>query len=276
MPLMTSLLLAFCVLGIAAGAVFYHRWRSRERRRAILMRMPLAPAHQTIIEQNMPVYGKLPADLRARLDRLIQRFLDEIEFVGRDGFDVCTEAKVTIAAQACFLIAGPHDRWFRTLDKVIVYPAPFAKHRDPVEKFFAANPDRELIGESWMAGPVLLAWDHAVYGCLETADGENLLIHEFAHQLDELDGRGDGRPPLPPDQCKETWDVIFQHAYERLCESVTRDEPSVFDPYGSINRAEFFAITVESFFEKPADVKLNEPQIFEQLAQYFGFDPTAW
>ncbi len=265
------------LLIILGGALIYAaRVMKRRRRRAALMAAPLDERRRAIIAQRIPLYRKIPLYLRSRLDGLINRFLDEITFVGRDGFDVTEETRVVIAAQACLLIMNRPDRWFPTLKSVIVYPAPFKSKAKKFDGFVERGETSVHSGESWKRGPVVLAWDRAAYGALVDDDGHNVVIHEFAHQLDEATGVSDGAPLLDKDQSAARWGRVFQASYERLRRNVQTGRPAVFDAYGASAPAEFFAVAVETFFEKPQAMKAEEPQVYEELTLYFGFDPARW
>jgi len=269
-----AILFFLTVAGVALyfGARIY----KRRRRRAALMQAPLVDHHRAIIKQHLPIYAKTPLYLRGRLDGLINRFLDEIQFVGRDGFEVTEEVRVIVAAQACLLIMGQPDRWFPTLSTVILYPAAFKSNAKKQEGFVQHDAKPVHSGESWMRGPVVLAWDHAAFGGLIDDDGRNVVLHEFAHQLDSATGVTDGAPLLDEDQNASRWGRVFQESYARLKENVSTRTPSIFDAYGASAPAEFFAVAVETFFEKPKEMRAEEPDVYREMTQYFGFDPAKW
>lgn len=264
---------ALSIAAAAIGAGGYAVWTAR--RDSSAPARPLTSADRQMLRRQFPLYARLTPDGRARLDALIERFQREIRFAGRDGYAVSEEFRLLIAAQACLLVAGPGDRWFPTLKQVIVYPAEFTRKEMAAGHLFAPLTDVIATGESWMRGPVILAANHAAYGALMDNDGHNLVIHEFAHQLDQADGRNDGVPVLAPDNCVKTWDRVFAAAFERLCADVEAERKSVFDPYGAVSRVEFFAIAVEAFFETPAPLRLAEPDVYSELTRYFGFDPMG-
>lgn len=271
--IITAIALAI-VLGFAS--YFAMREVKRRRRRAALLRTPLDDRHRAVIAQRIPLYQKIPLYLRERLDGLINRFHDEIQFVGRDGFEVTEDARLIIAAQACMLIMARPERWFPTLQSVILYPAAFKSKAKKYDGYVERGGARVHSGESWMRGPVVLAWDHAAYGGLVDDDGRNVVLHEFAHQLDEATGVSDGAPLLDKDHNAARWGRVFQDAYQRLQKTAETRAPSVFDAYGATAPAEFFAVAVETFFEKPREMRAEEPHVYKEMAQYFGFDPAKW
>lgn len=269
-----AIILMMIILGVAA--FFGNRILQRQQRRIRLLQTPLDERHRAIIAQRIPLYRKIPLYLRERLDGLINRFHDEVQFVGRDGFEVTEEARLVIAAQACMLIMARPERWFPTLQSVILYPAAFKSKAKKFDGYVERGDVRVHSGESWMRGPVVLAWDHAAFGALVDDDGRNVVLHEFAHQLDEATGVSDGAPLLDDNQNAARWGRVFQDAYQRLQQNARAGRPSVFDNYGATAPAEFFAVAVETFFEKSREMRTEEPQVYKEMAQYFGFDPAKW
>ncbi len=264
------------ILAAAALAAFGARWVLKRRRRAKLLAAPLANAHRRILSARMPLYRKLPADLRARLDGLINRFLDEVTFHGLEGVEMSDDIRVTIAAQASMLIVNKPNRWFNALRTIHVYPAAFKSRLTKINGHVHSERDETRSGESWAKGPVILAWDHAAYGAFIPHDGRNVVMHEFAHQLDEQTGVTDGSPLLDADHSASQWARVFRDAYERLRRDAARRQPHVLDAYGATNPAEFFAVATEVFFEQPHALRAQEAALYGELAQYYRLDPAAW
>jgi Mlc titration factor MtfA (ptsG expression regulator) len=138
--------------------------------------------------------------------------------------------------------------------------------------------ERETVrtGESWSRGPVILSWAHAQQGALNTKDGHNVVFHEFAHQIDDLSGHTDGVPNLAENQSFAKWEHVFVHAYKRHLRHVQTGRKTVIDAYGAEGHEEYFAVTVELFFERPTALKKEEPAVYEQLAKLFRLDPSTW
>lgn len=273
-----QLLSGTVLLGIAAAVgIGFFSWQyfNRRARRRRLMAQGLPEHAQRLLSRRFPLYEKINAETRSRLDGLINRFLDEIEFIGRDGFAITEEVRLIIAAQACLLLVNQPKRWYPTLKTVIVYPAAFKSKMKSSDGFVENETEFHNAGESWMRGPVVLAWDHAAFGALVDDDGHNVVLHEFAHQLDEATGVSDGSPLLNKTQSAAQWARAFQHAYENLQDDIAKEKQSVFDPYGAISPAEFFAVAVETFFEQPAALKMQEPAVYAELKHYFGIDPAG-
>ncbi|MBT8472217.1 MAG: zinc-dependent peptidase [Marinicaulis sp.] len=265
-------LAALAVVGLAFGA-FY--WRRRQRV-AMLLATPLSDGLRRILKKSMPVFNRLPTEERSRLEGLINRFLSEVKFFGGGDFEVTEEMRVLIAAQACLLIVNQPDRWYKTLETIIVYPSAFKARERTYDGALELEHDSVRAGESWGRGPVVLSWDHAAYGAFIDHDGQNVVLHEFAHQLDDLTGSTDGSPPLARDHRVSDWARAFRASYERLREDAGAGRETFLDPYGATNPAEFFAVATETFFEKPDAMKREEPAVHAELVRYFRLDPAQW
>jgi Mlc titration factor MtfA (ptsG expression regulator) len=206
--------------------------------------------------------------------RLVQVFLAEKHFEGCGGLTLTEEMKVTIAAEACLLLLHLEGPCYRTLRTVLVYPHGFVpKLARSSGTGQIARPPRRLIGESWGDGVVVISWDDTIRGARDPADGNNVVLHEFAHQLDAEDGVSDGAPILPPSALR-TWGGVLSEEYERLHRDIAEDRGSALDEYGATNKAEFFAVATETFFEKPVQLEREHPELYGQLRQFYQQDPA--
>ena len=251
---------------------------------AVLRRIPAAPlqlasdpipdAWPGIVDANVPLASRLSEDERQRLLRLVQLFLSEKHFEGGAGLTVTDEMKVTIAAGACLLLLHRDGPCYPTLRTVLVYPRGFvpAVVRTPRTGEIVSPPE-PLIGESWGDGVVVISWDDALKGARDPGDGTNVVLHEFAHQLDDEDGRTDGAPLLPGGALR-TWGRVLSDEYERLRQDALADRPTVLDPYGATDKAEFFAVATETFFEKPVQLDRDHPELYAQLQRFYRQDPA--
>jgi Mlc titration factor MtfA (ptsG expression regulator) len=102
----------------------------------------------------------------------------------------------------------------------------------------------------------------------------NVVIHEFAHKLDMLDGIADGRPPLHPGMDARAWRKAFDEAYEGLCDAVERGRDTWLDPYAAEHPSEFFAVVSEAFFEDPGETRRRYPEVYDQLKLFYRQDPA--
>ena len=119
---------------------------------------------------------------------------------------------------------------------------------------------------------MILSWEDAA--SVGADAGYNVVIHEFAHKLDMLNGDANGFPPLHADMSREVWSEVFTRAYADFCKRVDGDETTVLDPYAAENPAEFFAVMSEAFFQTPLVVKSHYPAVYRQLASFYRQDPA--
>ena len=202
-------------------------------------------------------------------------FLDQITFRGQNGLEISEEMKLSIAAQACLLVVNS-PVWYETLRNVLIYPSAFLTHRDTHGDGVVYENKHATLGESWARGPVILSWDHALQGGLDAEDGHNVVIHEFAHQLDGLSGHTNGIPLLRKGQTYTGWERAMLDAYQDQVRRVENGERTLIDPYGASNHQEFFAEAIVTFFERSRAMRNQMPALYEQLAELLALDPAQW
>jgi len=185
--------------------------------------------------------------------------------------------RVTVAAQACLLLLGRPDLRFADLRQVLLYPAAFVVDRvDAGPAGVQSEHRRVLAGESWGLGQVVLSWHDVVEGAAIADDGRNVVIHEFAHQLDQQTGRANGAPALAREQDRRRWAEVLQAEYQALQERLRLGRPGLIDPYAATDPAEFFAVLSEVFFERPALLQAGHPELYVELARFYQLDPAQW
>ena len=263
----------FIVL-IAAGA-FGWRTLSKRQARAQLLATGLTADQRAVIADQVPLLNALPIDLRENLEGKINLFLEQIEFIGCDGLEVTEEMRLSIAAQACLLVVNI-DAWYQNLRTILIYPGAFRSIDKSHDGYVVTERETVRTGESWNRGPVILSWQHSAAGAQNHTDGHNVVIHEFAHQIDDLSGHTDGVPILAKDHSYADWERVFVEAYDTHVRNVEQGRRTVIDAYGAEGYEEFFAVSVEVFFEKPAVLKREEPEVYEQLSRLFRLDPETW
>jgi hypothetical protein len=264
--------LAAMVLLGAAVLVAQPWWT--ERRRARLRDQPFPAAWRRILRRHVPSVARLPADLQVQLKRHIQVFVAEKVFLGCQGQAITDEVRVTIAAQACLLLLGyARPDYYPRLRQILVYPDAFlVRHERPAGDGLVQVQRRALTGESWIHGQVILAWAEVLAGAADPTDGRNVVLHEFAHQVDQDTGVADGRPWRPTPTMRRRWREVMDDAFERL-----RQEPSaVIDAYGASDPAEFFAVVTEVFFERPHALEAEAPAVYRELANLYRLHPQSW
>jgi Mlc titration factor MtfA (ptsG expression regulator) len=248
-----------------------------ERRRERLRRRPFPAAWRQILRRRLPVLRRLPVDLQLQLKRHIQVFLAEKPFIGCAGLTVDDEMRVTIAAQACLLLLNREPGYFPNLRQILVYPGAFMVDRVHTDSAGVLQDQRRMLsGESWSQGQVILSWQDALDGAAVDDDGRNVVIHEFAHQLDQETGHANGAPRLPTRERYDHWSCVFQREYERLQQQLASGEPTLLGEYAATDPAEFFAVASEVFFEQGARMAGESPQLYAELARFYRVDPAGW
>ncbi len=266
-------LLWTAAIAVAVAAVLgLPGWRLR---RALAQPMP---AHwQAILRANIPVYARMAPGLQLQLSRLVQQFLFQKKFIGCAGQEIDDEVRVTIAGQACMLLLNRPSKVYPSLHTVLVYPTAFVVPRKEIDEAGVVTEARQdLLGESWGDGRVVLSWDHVRRGAADWTDGQNVVLHEFAHQLDSESGSNNGAPFLGNRASYRNWAAVLSRAFERLRYDVMFQQHSVLDHYGASSPAEFFAVATETFFEKPYQLAERHPELFDQFHQYYRVDPRHW
>lgn len=266
------LLATFFVVAFILG-----RWYLRGLRRKRLIAKPFPSEWEKILENNVPLYTHLPPSLKRQLHGHIQVLLAEKKFEGCGGLKMTDEIKVTIAAQACILLLNRKTNYYSRLDSILVYPSTFvAKDITYLGNQVYIEGQAAHLGESWREGVVVLAWDNVKRGAMDLKDGQNVVLHEFAHQLDQEDGAADGAPVLERSSRYITWARILSKEYEKLQREVKGGLDTVMDEYGATDPAEFFAVATETFFEKPQEMRRKHPELYEALKSYYKLDPLEW
>ncbi|HLB74515.1 MAG TPA: M90 family metallopeptidase [Sedimentisphaerales bacterium] len=251
-----------------------HAARVANRKRLLAAGLP--DEYARIIEKNVPLYTRLPDSVKRQLGGLINIFLAEKHFEGCGGLEITDEIKVTIAAQACVLLLNRKTRYFPKLRTILVYPHTYVAKTVSSEGGLVVEERSVRLGESWQRGPVVLAWDSVTGGTSNTPDAQNVVIHEFAHQLDQEGGDADGAPILEDHSRYRAWAQVLSAEYKALQRKKERRSRSVMDKYGATDPAEFFAVATETFFEKSGQMRKNHPELYEELKDYYKLDPAEW
>ena len=212
---------------------------------------------------------------RRRLRDLVLIFLDEKEISGMGGFEVDATVRYWIAVQACLLVLELGIERYDGWTSIYVYPDAF-QERDSIAGEDGVHRHRGVFaGVAMQGGALALAWQEVEHGIGVGNDGENVVLHEFAHKIDMQDGAANGVPPLPEGIDPGEWQRAFAEAFEELRDDVDDGRRTRIDPYGATDPAEFFAVLSETFFEKPRTVRREMPAVYDLLARFYGQDPLA-
>lgn len=233
--------------------------------------LPFPRAWHGYLWKNVRHYSLLSEMERADLRDRMRVFIAEKSWEGCSGLKMTDEIKVTIAAQACYVALGFPGFYFDRVRTILVYPGAYAVadphaashgglvHDDPVP----------VAGQAWSDGTVVLSWTDARRGGRDAADGRNLVFHEFAHQLDMLDGDAGGMPPLPNRASERRWHEVVAEEFARLRDAGRQGRATILDQYGATNEAEFFAVATECFFEQPREMARAHPSLFEIMSTFY-------
>ena len=248
----------------------YRAWR----RRRILRKHRLDEAMWQRVSSRFAFAARLTQTERARLGELCVLFLHEKQISSAGDLELDNEMKLGIAIQACILILNLGLDSYRDWIEVIVYPDEFMPRQEYRNEYGLVQTDHHAYaGQAWLRGPVILSW--ASVATAWKPDGTNVVIHEFAHKLDMLNGDADGFPSLHAGMSRQQWTQTFTHAYEDLCRRLRRGEATPLDAYACESPAEFFAVVSESFFEFPDSLTRHYPEVYDQLVMFYRQDPAG-
>ena len=297
MSLVILLAAALLLVGAIAGLPRWRAWRRR-----LWAGRPFPAAWRNVLRRRVPLYRQLPADLQLQLRRRVLEFLAEKPFLGCAGLVVTDEMRVTIAAQACLLRLNRHGPLFPELRQVLVYPGAFLVDRVHAAPGGVLREERRaLAGESWQQGQVILSWQDVLDGARIVDDGHNVVLHEFAHQLDQETGAANGAPRLGSRAAYARWSGVMGREFAGLQarqrardawraraqgewpwsgsspEAMPAPPPDdLISDYGATNEAEFFAVVTEVFYEQPHALAARHPELFALLRDYYAVDPREW
>ena len=161
----------------------------KRRRREKIRSRPFPRDWLNILRRNVPYYSRLSDDEQRQLQDHIKVFLSEKRFAGCGGLDITDEIRVTVAAHACILLLNRQGDYYPRMKSIFVYPHEcFSERRVGQPDGVGVAGEFARLGESWYRGPVVLSWDSLTSGVADRRDGFNVVLHEFAHQLESESG----------------------------------------------------------------------------------------
>ena len=250
----------------------------RQRRRRWLRGRPFPKEWLKLIQRHVAFFHRLSPSDRAELLGHTQIFLAEKRFEGCGGFEITDEVRVTIAAQACLLLLHRRTDYFPGLVTILVYPLTYmAEERRQVGEHLWEEGMVSRLGETGRRmGSLVLSWGAVKHGAADPSDGKNVVLHEFAHQLDFENAAADGVPALATREQQLAWSEVMRAEFASLRAADATGIPTLLDTYGATDPAEFFAVSVEAFFEQARALRSRHPKLYAQLRNYFQQDPVEF
>jgi Mlc titration factor MtfA (ptsG expression regulator) len=251
--------------------------RAAQRHRSALLNAPIDAATLETIARSVPHFSQMPADRQEHLSHLAVAIASEKSFIGCAGFTVDDAVRFTIASQAALAVLELGLEAYDGVDRILVYPEPFLVELEhEAGGIHTLEENAVLSGEASDLGTVVLAWSDVAFGARRESDGFNVVIHEFAHQLDWTTGEISGTPDLGEGDY-EVWGRVMRHAWHRLeQEAKHHDHHPGLDLYALTDAGEFFAVASEAFFERPAHLRAWDRALYDQLKSYYRLDPASW
>jgi MtfA peptidase len=223
--------------------------------------------------RNVAQYRLLSEEEKQLLRDDTRIFVAEKFWEGCRGLRITEEIKVTIAGQACLMLLGRKHDFFGRARSVLVYPSAFYPPRHGWQE---DERGPETFGLAVYRGPVILAWDTVLAEGRDLSSGDNVVIHEFAHHLDFLDGSINGTPDLHEENQGERWHDVMTAEYTRLQRDLRKGRATFLGDYAASNEGEFFAVASERFFTRPGLLWHYHPALYEMLAEYYELQPMTW
>ena len=246
--------------------VVLQRWRMRR----VLKRHPIPHHIWHGVSRRLPILKGLDPVQMAHLRELTTWFLDRKSFTGAHGLEVTLSMKVTVAAQACLLILHLGAEYYDGWVEVILYPGAFRVYHASTDAIGLVHDEvSALSGEAWLSGPLILSWDDVAGSSYCSKPGHNVVVHEFAHKLDGLNGVANGMPPLRRGMSRKSWAETWSAAYDKLRRQLEAGEPGFIDAYAATSPAEFFAVASEYFFTAPEILQSASPGVYRQLTVFY-------
>jgi len=261
--------------------MFFNFFRNRRRKRWLAERQP--STWEDWLGANVWQYPHLTAELQAKVHRAVRILFHEKQWTGGAALAVTDEMRVTIAAQAALATLGfEKPYYFDRLVTIIVYEGTFSAQPVSTDQLLLGDHGQHpsdfgtRTGEAWQGGPIILSWESVLRDGRDACVGRNVVLHEFAHHMDGLDGATNGAPPFTDFEFEKKWYRVTDAEYRRLLGFARRGEPTLLDHYGATNQAEFFAVATECFFTRPHALALAHDELFSVLTRLFGQDPREW
>jgi Mlc titration factor MtfA (ptsG expression regulator) len=256
-------------------ASLLQRWRRAREERVLKQRaIPDKLWQRTLVRH--PYLRRAKAEDAAALRRMATLFLDRKEFSGAQGLVVTDAMAVAVAAQACLPVLHLGLHLYDGFVGIVMHRDEVVAARHVTDEDGVVHEYQEVLaGEAMRGGPMMLSW-RDVASARQTADsGYNVVIHEFVHIIDMIDGVADGMPPMPDRATQLRWRALMDEEYEAFCRRVDAGEATALDPYGAEGVDEFFPVAAEAFFVSPQRLRDEHPRLYDAFVAYFKQDPAG-
>ncbi|QDV78971.1 M90 family metallopeptidase [Botrimarina mediterranea] len=237
---------------------------------------------ESILARNVWHYRFVPDEWRTRHGEVVARMVAERRWEGAGGLVLTDEMRVTVAGVAALMTLGYDDRYvYHDVPAIILYPGAFNARRQDGGwlDLLGGGGDSDVgshrLGEAWRRGPIVLSWPDVIRSARRPGRGQNLVLHEFAHYVDGLNGDTDGIPMVTGAAARR-WPAVVSREFDRLVAQARRGELTVLDQYGATNHAEFFAVSTECFFERPHEMRERHGELYGLMADFYRQDPSEW
>ena len=248
----------------------------RNRRRKELLAEPFPKEWFGVLKKNVALYALLSETEKKKLRDDLRVLVAEKNWEGCGGLQMSDEIKVTIAALACLPLLNVGHDYFSRVHSILVYPSAYRKPRKrPDPDGFLPEEDDVVEGEAWVHGPIVVSWEGTLEDARDPGRGRNVVLHEFAHEIDFLDGDVDGTPPLSSREQYRTWREVMSAEYERHRRDSEAGRATLLDEYGAQDPVEFFAVATECFFARPVALRKRHPRLYEVLRDCYRQDTAA-
>jgi len=264
-----ALLLVMLGIGFFLFSAYFLYSYFQQKKLQKILAQPIKKEYISILE-SIPLYNRLNEEEKQQIYKSVLIFINTKEFVGVN-IEVTDEMKIVIAFHACLLLLHVKlSSCYENLATVLIYPHTMVAKQVSVNGGIYTKGEFLLEGQS-ASDTVVVSWHDAKKDAYHMSEN-NVILHEFAHEIDFLDGSADGTPPLPYSKYHE-WAKVLSHEFNKLSEVALKNRDwgkyKLIGSYAATNEAEFFAVVTERYFEKPESLKKHFPELFEELNSFY-------
>ena len=251
------------LLGLVPAALILGLGLRRAVRRWHLARTPLPDRDRMWLSTHVPLYRTLDDPARARFERDVQFVLDEYSFEGVKDVTVTDTLRLSVAAGVATLLHGRPSWELPGSDAVLFYP-------DRFNDTYHESTDGAFDGMAHQQGPIILTAPAVANSWADAYDANNVVLHELAHLFDFDNEGADGVPSLVAAGSAGEWQALMRREIRRV-----QRGRSILRPYAAEAPSEFFAVSVETFFEQPDRMARHHDELFRALVSFFHLDPRT-